>query len=204
MSTPLVAEVGMGAYCKLPDGRDWCLPTEGGADSYPSGVWGFVSRWGDCVSGGSLGSLFADEWAVFQTGLFFGFRPLSTDGWGQVFSKMAKSRGAHTEDDSWELCLQCPSPRRSHNHPIFPGNPPRTAVRSDPDSYGVSALPWDPVHMKGFAHLSRMESPFPTLLWSSCTQTLLALTTKCSRHYFSQCQLLRLGNLVWGSELSLP
>ena len=45
--------------------------------------------------------------------------------------------------------------------PVFPGEPLRTTVRSDPDSYGVSALPWDPVHMKAFVHLSRMESLFP-------------------------------------------
>ena len=27
---------------------------------------------------------------------------------------------------------------------VFPGCPPGTAVRFDPDSYGVFALPWDP------------------------------------------------------------
>ena len=37
----------------------------------------------------------------------------------------------------------------SHSNPLFfPGDPPRTAVSSDSDSYGVSALPWDPVHRK--------------------------------------------------------
>ena len=30
--------------------------------------------------------------------------------------------------------------------PIFPGDPLRTAVRSNPDCYGASALSWDPVH----------------------------------------------------------
>ena len=40
MSGPLVAEVGTGACYRLPD---WCLPTEGGDDSYPTGRWGFVS-----------------------------------------------------------------------------------------------------------------------------------------------------------------
>ena len=39
----LVAEVGTGACCRLPDESDWCLTTSGGADSYPSGGLGFVS-----------------------------------------------------------------------------------------------------------------------------------------------------------------
>ena len=38
---PLVAEVGTGACCRLPDGRKCALV--GGAYSYPSGGWGFVS-----------------------------------------------------------------------------------------------------------------------------------------------------------------
>ena len=42
--------------------------------------------------------------------------------------------------------------------PLFPGGPPRTAIRLDPDSYGDFALPWDPVHMKVCVCLSRMES----------------------------------------------
>ena len=52
-----------------------------------------------------------------------------------------------------------------HNEPqspsVFPGDPPRNPGRCDPDSYGVSALPWDPVCMKAWVCLSRMESPFP-------------------------------------------
>ena len=32
--------------------------------------------------------------------------------------------------------------------PVLPGDPPRTAGRSDPDSYGISALPWDPGRTK--------------------------------------------------------
>ena len=87
--------------------------------------------------------------------------------------------------------------------PVFPGDPLRTTVIFDPDSYGVSSLPWDPVHMKTCVHLSRMESLFPPVLWSSCTQTLLALNTKCCRGSSSQYQIPGHGNLIWGSELSL-
>ena len=37
-----------------------------------------------------------------------------------------------------------------HSEPFaaFPGDPPRPTGRSDPGSYGVTALPWVPVHVK--------------------------------------------------------
>ena len=87
--------------------------------------------------------------------------------------------------------------------PVFPGCPPRTAVRFDPDSYGDFALPWDPVHMKVCVRLLRMGSPFPPVPWSSCTQAPLAFNARCSRGSFSQCQIPTREGLMWGSELSL-
>ena len=87
--------------------------------------------------------------------------------------------------------------------PVFPGCPPRTAVRFDPDSYGDLALPWDPVHVKVCVHLLRMGSPFPPVLWSSCAQAPLAFKARCSRGSFSRCQIPARGSLMWGSELSL-
>ena len=46
-------------------------PLVGGADSYPSGGWGFVSGWirGGCVLGGSLGSPFTDGRGFDPTGI---------------------------------------------------------------------------------------------------------------------------------------
>ena len=46
--------------------------------------------------------------------------------------------------------------------PVFPGCPPRTVVRFDPDSYGDLALPWDPVHVKVHVRLLRMGSLSPS------------------------------------------
>ena len=86
---------------------------------------------------------------------------------------------------------------------VFPGYIPRTAVRFDPDSHGDLALPWDPVHVKVHVRLLRMGSPFPPVLWSSCTQSPLASNARCSRGSFSQCQISTCGSLMWGSELSL-
>ena len=48
--------------------------------------------------------------------------------------------------------------------PVFPGCPPRTAVRFDLDSYGDFALPWDLVHVKVRVRLLRMGSPFSLVL----------------------------------------
>ena len=64
MSGPLVAEVGTGTCCRLPDGRYWCLPMVGVLIPIPL-VGGDVSlgefRSGS-VHGGSLDSLFTDGW----------------------------------------------------------------------------------------------------------------------------------------------
>ena len=54
--------------------------------------------------------------------------------------------------------------KKPHSPHVFPGDLPRIADRSDPDSYGVSALPQDQVHMKACVHLSRVESLFPPVL----------------------------------------
>ena len=65
---PLVGEVDTGACYKLPDGKDWCLPT---------GRWTWVFSMGrvlslgvirgSCVSKRTLGSLFADGWGCVPT-----------------------------------------------------------------------------------------------------------------------------------------
>ena len=68
---------------------------------------------------------------------------------------------------------------------------------------GVTALPWVPVHVKTCACPARVESLFPPVLWSSCTQAPLTSKAKCSGGSSSQCQTPRLGSLKWGSELSL-
>ena len=116
------------------------------------------------MPGGSLGSLFTDgrgcepTWIVVWPGA-------SQHCWvGPDFPKMATSREVHANVYSQELCLQCPFPT-SHIHPVFTGYPPRTTVRSDTDSHGVFALPWDPVHVKICVHFSGMGSLFsPSLV----------------------------------------
>ena len=71
-------------------GADAC-PLVGGADSNPSGGWGFVSGWdrGGCVLEGSLGSLFTEGWGCDPTWIVVcpGASQQLTDGWGQIFPK---------------------------------------------------------------------------------------------------------------------
>ena len=59
------------------------------------------------------------------------------------------------------FAFNVPSSQQATFTPVFPGGPPRTAVRFDPDSYGDFALPWDPVHMKVCVRLLRMGSLLP-------------------------------------------
>ena len=72
--------------------------------------------------------------------------------------------------------------------PVFPGCPPRTAVRFDPDSLGNFALPWDSVYVNVCVHLLRTGvsfSPSPLELLHTSPTGL-------------QCQIL------WGLFLPVP
>ena len=122
---------------------------------------------------------------------------------GARFSQNGHLQRKAAAEYSRELCFQFASSQQATFTPVFPGCPPRTAVRFDPDSYGDFALPWDPVHVKVCVCLLRMGSPFPPVLWSSCSQAPLAFNARCSRGSFSQCQIPAHEGLMWGSELSL-
>ena len=79
----------------------------------------------------------------------------------------------------------------------------RLAGRSGPCSSGVTASAQGSSACKTYVHPPRVKSLFPPVLWSSCNQALLAFKAKCSVDSSSLCWIPRLGQLVWGSELSL-
>ena len=85
---------------------------------------------------------------------------LSPDGWGQIFPQWPLP-GEFTlmiiPKPFASNVLPCSKPQ---SPPVFPEDPPRSSGRFAPDSYGVSALPWDLVHMKACVHPSRVESLF--------------------------------------------
>ena len=140
---------------------------------------------------------------MIQPGLLSGLGHLSTDEWGQIFPKWPPPEKGIVMDISKSFgSIVLPSQQATFT-PIFPGGPPRTTARSDPHFRGDPALPWDPVHVKVCVCLLRMGSPFPPVLWSSCTQAPLAFNARCSGGSFSQCQISKCGGLMWGSELSL-
>lgn len=155
-----------------------------------------------CVPGRTLGSLFADGWGCVPT--LFIVQPRASQQWwvGPDFSKIAVSRVAHASEYSLGPLLLCPAPTVSHNNSAFPGDPPRPASRSDPDSYIVPALLWCPVFMMPYMCPLRAKSLFPSVLGCSCIQALLTFNAKRSGGSSSQCQTPRLGNLMWHLELT--
>ena len=108
----------------------------------------------------TLGRLFVDGWGYVPTWIIVDLKPLSPNGWVQIFPKWPP-----LEEHMLMIILETFAsndlpPNERQSPPVFPGDPPRTAVRSDPDSYGVSDWLWDPVHGKIWVYLSRVEYPF--------------------------------------------
>ena len=139
------------------------------------------------MPGESLGSLFTEgqgcdpTWIVVWPGAS---QQLTDKGWGQIFPKWLPPEKGRLLNIAESFAFNI-LPSQATFTPVFPGCPPSTAVRFDPDTYGDLALPWDPVHVKVRVHLLRMGSPFPPVLWSSCTQAPLVFNARCSRGSFS-------------------
>ena len=140
---------------------------------------------------------------MIPPGLLFALGLLRYDGWGQIFPKWPPPEKGMLINIPRSFVSNVLPPQQATFTPVFPGCPPRTAVRFDPDSLGDFALPWDSVHVKVCVRLLRMGSPFPPVLWSSCAQAPLTFNARCSRGSFSQCQIPTHESLMWGTELSL-
>ena len=125
---------------------------------------------------------------MIPPGLLFGLGLLRADGCGQIFPKWPPPDKGPLLSIPKNFTSNVLPPQQATFTPVFPGGPPRTAVRFNPDAYGDFALPWDPLHMKICMHLLRMGSLFPPspmeLLHTSPTDL--------------QCQML------WGLFLPVP
>ena len=155
------------------------------------------------VPGASLSSLFTDGWGYDPTWIVvcpWGFSVL-TDRWCQIFPKWPPPEKGKLLNIPESFAFNVLPSQQAPFTPDFPGCPPRTAVRFDPESYEDFAFPWDPVHVKVCVCLLRMGSPFPPVPWSSCAQAPLAFNARCSRGSFSQCQIPTSESLLCGSEL---
>ena len=131
---------------------------------------------------------------MIPPGLLFALGLLSlTDGWGHIFPKWPPPEKGMLLHIPKSFAFNVLPSQQATFTPVFPGCPPRTAVRFDPDSLGDFALPWDSVHVKICVHLSRMGSPFPPVSWSSCAQAPLAFNARCSEGSFSHCQIPGVG-----------
>ena len=135
---------------------------------------------------------------MIPPGLLFALGLLSrTDRWGQIFPKWPPPEKGRWMNIPESFAFSVPPSQQAIFTPVFPGSPPRTAVRFDPDSYGDFPLPWDPVDVKVRVHLLRMGSLFPPVPWNSYARALLAFNARCSRGSFSQCQIPMHGSLMY-------
>ena len=83
------------------------------------------------------------------------------------------------------------------------GDPPTLAGSFGSVSCGVRApLLWVLVCAKFCLCPPRLESLFPSALWKAYNQIPLALKARFHGDFQSLCWILRLGNLMWGSEPS--
>ena len=103
-------------------------------------------------------------------------------------------------------CSQSPCP---WNEPLFThsstGDPPTPAGSFGSVSCWVTApFFWVLVQAKFCFCPPRLESLFPSVLWKSCNQILLAFKVRFSGDSQPLCWVWvpRLGSLAWGSELS--
>ena len=71
--------------------------------------------------------------------LLFGLGLLITHGWGQIFSKWPPPE-KYTLMIIPESLPKVLPPHEPQSPPVFPVDPPRTEIRSDPNSYGDFAL----------------------------------------------------------------
>ena len=100
--------------------------------------------------------------------------------------------------------FQCP---RSCGEPLpihaSTGDPPTLAGSFGSVSCVVTApLLWVLVHARFGLCLPSLESLFLSVLWKAYNQILLALKARFHGDFQSRCWILRLGNLMWGSEPS--
>ena len=138
---------------------------------------------------GSLGSLFTDGWAVIPPGLLFALGLLCADEWGRIFPKLPPPEKGTLLNIPKSFASSVLSPQQATFTPVFSGGPPRTAVRSDPDSYGDFALPWDPVSAR-----ESLCAPFQNGISVSPSPVELLHTSPTGL----RCQML------WGLFLPIP
>ena len=158
----------------------------------------------------TLGSLSVDGWGCVPTLLVVWPEvswhwSLQAIGWGSVsVPKWQLSGELMPKSIPWGIHCQCPCLHSEPQlTPTSPGDPPRPAGRSGLGSYGGTALPWVPVHMKTCVPPARVKSLFLPFPWSSCTQALLSFKAECSGGPSSRCQTPSLESLMWSSEFSL-
>ena len=92
------------------------------------------------MPGGSLGILFPDGCGYDPPGLLL-VLGLSADGLGQILTKCPYPEKGTLLNIPKSFASNVLPPQLATFTTVFPGGPPRIAVRSDPDSFGDFSLP---------------------------------------------------------------
>ena len=139
---------------------------------------------------------------MFLLCLLFSPGLLIPNGWGQIFPKWQPPGELTLMIIPWDLCLQYHAPTESHSCPLL------SQENLQDSQVNLTLILMESLHCPGHTWNfvmapPSMESLFPLVLWSSCTQASLAYHAMSSNGSSSQCQTPRHGRLTWGSELSL-
>ena len=106
-------------------------PLVGGALSLGEIGGAVCGGWG---WGGPLGSQFTDGWGCDPIWIIVWPGASQTDGWGQIFPKWPPPEKHSLMNIPKSFASKALHPQQATFTPDFPGDPPRTAVRSDSDS----------------------------------------------------------------------
>ena len=90
--------------------------------------------------------------AGIPPGLLFHLRLLDTNEWGQIFPKRPPLEEHMLINLHVSFVSHVIPPQRATVTLCFPKSSSKNCSPG-PDSYGASALPWDPVHVKSCVHL---------------------------------------------------
>ena len=154
--------------------------------------------------GGTLGSLFTGGWGCDPTWIIVWHGASQHCLVGPDFRKWPPPEKHTLMNIPERFSSNVLAPQQATVTPSFPRRSSKNCSQVPPSVLWSLSFALEPHHMIVCVCISRMESPFPPVLWSSCTQTPLAFNTRGSRVSFSHCQIPRHGDVTWGSELSLP
>ena len=140
--------------------------------------------------------------AVIPPRLLFGLGLFSADGWGQIFPKWPLPEKRTLMDIPKSFASNALPPQQVIVTSCFPRRSSKNCSQVQPRFLWSLCFALGPSARESLCVPFKNGVSLPPDLWSSCAQAPLAFNARCSRGSFSQCQIPRHGDLMWGSELS--